>query len=246
MNLFDENFNLDDPPEPETYTEPPNVEVNPPAKIDWPSVLTTAKQKFNLLYKQKIESLRVTAKAFEIKSDADAGKLTAMAGEAAELTKQLEEKRKVTIKEPDSFVRSLNAFVKTFRDPLSDVVKICKQKIGTYQFEKELERRKKEKKAQDEAAKLQAKMDAEAKAAGVEAPELPPVVMPEKTAPIRTESGSANFSTEWVHELEDITKVPWEYLLVNDAKVKLSIKAGIRDIPGLIIKEVPKIGIRTR
>ena len=180
----------------------------------------------------------------------DPAALTKNAAEAKSLADRLDSERKEHIKEPDTFVRGLNAFVKSFRDVLtnpknkSGLVEIAKTKIGQYQYQKELERRKKEEAARKAQEKLQAEMNKEAKKAGVEAPELPPVVLPEKQEAIRTGSGSAHMQTEWVHELTDITKVPAEYLMVDDRKVKAAIKAGIRNISGLEIKEVPKVSLR--
>lgn len=201
-------------------------------------------------YKRRIEDLHKEVVAFEIKTDEDAAELTTKAGEAKKLADQLDTERKEKIKEPDSFVRSLNSFVKGFRDILTQpkaktgIVEIAKAKIGLYQYEKELERRKQEEAARKARADLQKKMDEEAAAAGVQAPELPPVVLPEAKEAIRTGSGSAHMQTEWKHHLIDIEKVPSKYLVVDDRKVKLAIKAGIRQIPGLEIKEVPKIQLR--
>lgn len=246
-NLFDDAFNLDPAPAPVHFQDQAITKV----KYDFEKALSEAKERFKA-YQKKIEDMAAKVKAFKVNSDADAAELTKLAAEAAELAKTLEENRKEKIKDPDTYVRKLNAFVKSFRDILTEpkaktgLVEIAKKKIGDYQFQKELQRRKAEKQAQDEAAKLQAKMDKEAAEAGVEAPQLPAMQMPQTTGPIRTESGSANFGTEWIYELEDITKVPADYLIVNDQKAKAAIKAGIREIPGLKIKEVPKVGIRTR
>lgn len=270
-NLFDENFNLDPTPAPVNYqdeaqphkTRPTTEtryihnpkgeveEVTIPARYDFETALANAKQNFQG-YKKRIEDMAFKVKSFKVNSDTSAAELTNLVGQAAELAKTLEEKRKQTIKEPDTYVRKLNAFVKTFREILTEpkrktgIVELAKKKIGDYQFQKELERRKAEKAGQEEQAKLQAKMDAEAKAAGVEAPQMPAFQMPKSTGPIRTEAGSANFGTEWTYEVEDLDKVPVDFLMVDDKKAMAAIKAGIREIPGLIIKEVPKVRIRTR
>ena len=201
-------------------------------------------------YKRQIEALKKEVQEFEIKTDADAAELTKKANEAKQLAGRLDDERKDQIKEPDSFVRSLNSFVKSFRDILTEpkkktgLVQIAEQKVSNFLFQKELERRKKEKEAQDAQKKLQAEMDAEAKEAGVTAPQLPPAVLPTKQEPIRTGAGSAHLQTEWVHELKNIAEVPHEYTMLDDKKVKAAIKAGIREIPGLEIKEVPKTQFR--
>ena len=196
-------------------------------------------------YKKQIEDMRQEVGTFKVDSDDAAIKLTDMASQAATLIKTLESTRKDYIKEPDRFVRSLNAFVKTYRDSLEDLVKMAKSKIANFQFEQELQRRKAEKKAQEQQAQLQAKIDAEAADAGVEAPQMPAMVLPKKQEPIRSSAGSASLQTVWDWELDDFSKIPSHYLMVDDKKVKAAIKAGIREIPGIVIKEVPRTVLRT-
>jgi hypothetical protein len=48
----------------------------------------------------------------------------------------------------------------------------------------------------------------------------------------------------WVWSLEDITKVPTHLLQVNDAAVRLSIKQGAREVPGLRIWNDTKAYVR--
>ena len=44
-------------------------------------------------------------------------------------------------------------------------------------------------------------------------------------------------SSSWEFEIEDINKVPREYLTLDEKKVKDDLKMGIRNIPGLKIYE---------
>lgn len=62
---------------------------------------------------------------------------------------------------------------------------------------------------------------------------------------IRTQMGSTTaLRDNWVYSVDDITKVPAAYLLVNDALVKAVIRTGTREIPGLTIRNEPKAAIR--
>lgn len=58
--------------------------------------------------------------------------------------------------------------------------------------------------------------------------------------------GSTTLQTEWVHEVVDLSKVPREYLALDEAKVKFAIKDGARgdSIQGLRIVERPKMATR--
>jgi hypothetical protein len=48
----------------------------------------------------------------------------------------------------------------------------------------------------------------------------------------------------WVWSLEDITKVPTHLLQVNDAAVRLAIRQGAREVPGLRIWNDTKAYVR--
>lgn len=43
----------------------------------------------------------------------------------------------------------------------------------------------------------------------------------------------------WTHEVIDMSLVPREYLMIDVAKINVAIRAGITEIPGLIIKNEP-------
>jgi hypothetical protein len=65
----------------------------------------------------------------------------------------------------------------------------------------------------------------------------------EVTDKFRTHEASAYESTEYSYEVEDISKVPQQYLAVDKLNFDLAMKAGIRKIPGLKItqKTVTKV-----
>lgn len=62
-------------------------------------------------------------------------------------------------------------------------------------------------------------------------------------------SGTGNraaVSTKWIHNVIDPAAVPREYLMVDDEKIKLAIKRGVRTIPGVEIIETANTAIRRR
>ena len=64
---------------------------------------------------------------------------------------------------------------------------------------------------------------------------------------VKTERGEVSTSSvvkKWQHEVEDETKVPVEYMSVDEKKLKQAVKDGIRDIPGVRIFEKSSITIR--
>ena len=63
---------------------------------------------------------------------------------------------------------------------------------------------------------------------------------------VRTENGLVYMSERWDYDVEDITKVPSEFLTttVNSKKVREAIADGEREIAGLTIQKIPSIGLR--
>jgi len=80
----------------------------------------------------------------------------------------------------------------------------------------------------EEKARLEAKQNE------IEAPIVAPVII-ESRDTIKTASGSAKTKLKWTFELEDIKKVPAEYILLDEKKIKHLIEAGFREIAGIRI-----------
>lgn len=61
---------------------------------------------------------------------------------------------------------------------------------------------------------------------------------------INISNDSASFRELWTFEVSDISKVPAEYLSINSKAVNDAIKAGVREIPGIIIKKEIKVAVK--
>lgn len=61
---------------------------------------------------------------------------------------------------------------------------------------------------------------------------------------VHSKGGSASLAENWTYTVVNIAEVPRAVLTVDDAKVRMMIKAGIRKIEGLLIKNDPKATIR--
>lgn len=61
---------------------------------------------------------------------------------------------------------------------------------------------------------------------------------------ITTEQASCYQRIDYIFEVDDITKVPKELLMVDVKKVKALIKAGVDGIPGLTISQKKRMEIR--
>ena len=209
-----------------------------------------AKKKF-AIFEDRIQKALLLVRQFEVKTEGDCRDLTEAVGQAAKLKNGIETKRKEIIKDADSFVRSVNAFVKGFRDKIDGMLREGKKKIGDFSYLLEMKRRKDQAEMEKEARRKQAEIDAEVKKHNEENPEatlepinLPTMVAPKKREPIRSKSGaSASTRTVMTFEVGDISKVPIDHLIVNMKKVKISYDAGVR-VSGIIYEEKPQVSVR--
>lgn len=86
----------------------------------------------------------------------------ALGGEASKIAKRIDAKRKEVTADASDFVKSVNGFCKDYTDRLGEVVTITKTKVGQYQHQVELERRRQEEAARKAAQELQDKLRREA------------------------------------------------------------------------------------
>lgn len=157
------------------------------------------------------------------------------AGELKKLVKAFEERRKEVIGPADTFVREVNKFCKIIKDRAQAALSVYNQKVSTYSAKLEAERREREAKQKSEAEALQRKLDEEAEKGGYEAPKVEIAPIKQETV-TRTEDGiSAHTRKVWAFEVEDFSKVPDGYKMIDERKINADIRAGILEIPGLRI-----------
>ena len=190
--------------------------------------------KHNLMqFRSAVNAMQAEATALEVRDAETEEKGAEMTAQTKKLKKAIEAKQEDIIGEASKFVRLVQAFTLPFRKDLEAIEAQVKRKLGDYGFLKEQARR-----IAEEAAR---------KAANVEPVQLPTPVIPKQSAPVRTESGTTSYVSQWTYEVEDVSKIPARYLLsdpTNKAAVNESIRAGVREIPGLKIFE--RMVTRTR
>lgn len=193
-------------------------------------------------YKEEIARIQTLADELVVDDEITAKKAVEIGSHAKKFVKELEATRKAIINEPYTFVQKVNASTKPFKEAGEAIERTCKTKHGAYLYKKDLERREQEKKAQDEAKKLQEKLDKEAADKGLEPVTIPTLVVNQE-GPVmtRTEDGaSGSIRKVWkLKEVADFSQVPDQYKEINEKAVNAAIKAGVREIPGLVIEEVP-------
>jgi len=61
---------------------------------------------------------------------------------------------------------------------------------------------------------------------------------------IKVDDGKFSTKKEWLFKLENVDKIPREFLCVDKIKIKKAIDQGVRNIPGIYIYETDKFSIR--
>jgi len=197
-------------------------------------------------YIDQVDKMVLDANTIVITNDEQLKFAVALGGEAKKITKIIDAKKKEVTAEASDFVKSVNGFCKIFTDKLDDVESSVKKKISDYQYRLEVERRKQEEEAKKAAADLQAKLNAEAKQAGVEAPIVHAPVIPVQKSVTRTETGTSSYQVKrWICTIEDADKVPRLYCEPSKKLLDEAVKHGVREIPGCKIEEKTETRFRT-
>lgn len=223
------NFNLSDVP-----TD--IFEPTPPPAFRDPYDMDPVRRNLDP-YMGKISAMHDQAQALTVTDDDTLTTAAEMAGQSKGLAKAIEDARKRFVADPNAYIKAVNGLAKSVTEKLAAIENGLKRKIGDYQTRKELERRKAEEGARRQAAELQKKLDAEAKAANVEPVKVEAPAVPRPQTMVRTSEGTAYQHKEWKFEVESDADVPREYLMVDHARIRQAVKDGIRNIPGVRIFE---------
>lgn len=155
------------------------------------------------------------------------------------LIKQAEAIRQKLVKPLNDHVRMINGEIAKTTGPLKEVDDSLSGELSAYRAKLEAARFAEE-------ARLRKLAEARAKKAEetgrpVPVPKELQVAVPPAEKKVETEAGSVTFVKKPDWELQDITKVPAEYLMLNSALITKVVNAGVRDIPGIRIwiKEIP-------
>lgn len=63
---------------------------------------------------------------------------------------------------------------------------------------------------------------------------------------MKVEDGSLTKKMKWIFEIEDESQIPKEFLSIDEKKIQMAIKGGIRNIPGVKIFENLEIEMRVK
>lgn len=153
----------------------------------------------------------------------------------------LEERKKFFIAPLKDHVKDIEVELKLVSEPLIKADTIIRAKVVEWRNRLAEQARKKEEELQRKAEKERQKQIDKAEAKG-EAPP-PPAPIPKVEVPKTTE-GITTVKT-WTYEVENIDKVPREYLALDSGAVMRAVREGIREIPGIRIYQKETVKVRT-
>ncbi len=134
-----------------------------------------------------------------------------------EARKNLETQRKFFVQPLNKHVKDINAFFKQYSGRVDKTEKSIKEAIKAYRAAVRLAEQENE----DDLA--------------------PSTIEPPK----KTKGGkTVGSSFRWIFEVEDASKVPADYMIPDEKKIKAAVDGGIRAIPGVRIYEDEVISVR--
>ncbi len=187
----------------------------------------------------KYSSLRV------ITSDADLAPATDDLSIIARLRKALEDKRKEYVSPVNEHIKVVNAYFKVLTDPLEVADKTTRNKILAYRAEQEKKRQEAEEinRQKEELAMREAAFNGTGEITVDTTPVPVPEVQPNH---VRTDTGTLGKVMVRKWEVEDLSKVPIDYLMIDATKVGKVVRAGIPSISGIRIWQEENLRVTTK
>lgn len=179
------------------------------------------------MYDVQVDKVVMMANQIKVSDSIGAERALEFAGEARKIKKRIEGTR-LKITEPyRDFVSEINATAKRYTERLDAVSTAIEAKLTTWK---------------QEEAKKAAEIDLSASLENGDAL----ILATTDTSKINVANCSAYDRDVWKYEVADIFQVPIDYLEVNQNSVKLAIKNGLRNIPGLRIYKETVTQLRSR
>ena len=179
----------------------------------------------------QIEKIKHDVIEYDVCSKWAAEELLTEAVKAKKLHKKFETLRKEILEPARKYQAKVNDIFKMFTEKLEEIEAIVKAKIESWEKKQEAERKKQE----EEAVLLAAAMNLD----------IVPYV--EKSdGKISSSDATSYKKKDWKFKVTDMKQVPLEFLMVDEEKVEIALRNGIREIPGLEVFTVEKTIIRAR
>ncbi len=164
------------------------------------------------------------AVALKIKVSSDENRANEVFKQIAFRIKTIEAIRTKITQPLNTSLKEINTLFKSLSSPLKEAKKILNDSIIEFHEKREEQARKREEKLRLEAEEAEEDGDEEL----VEKLE-------DKIELVAPRVGESSTVKRWTFEVEDIHKIPREYLLVDQVEINRAIRNGARDIKGIRI-----------
>lgn len=239
--LVGATFNGGDSTDVETIVlNAPKFEIEENKKLD----LKVARARFAWA-DAAFKKLKCLNDSLSVIDDKSAKKCTEITGMLRKLKKNIDTTQSEIIHDSKAHVDFVRGLTKPWRQGLDSMIRKNRTRLERLAEEMKVKKLEQEKIIQEETEQLNKRIESRAQAAGVEFSPIAtkPVVKKDAILRVETESGSVSIGTRDDYEVEDKSKVPLDYLIVDDKKVKDAQRAGIT-IPGIKYIKVNKARFR--
>lgn len=192
------------------------------------------------MIQQESSDVVTRAENFQIISEATAGTANNVLHWIAQKKKELEERRKFFVQPFNDHVKTINAEFKKVTEPLEKADGIIRGKVLGWRTKVDMEIQKKNEELRKKAEKERQKQEEKALAKG----EVPPPPIPIPVVEVPKSVDGVSTMKIWAYEIEDIAKVPIDFMMLDSGAVMRTIRQGVREIPGLRIFQKETIQVR--
>lgn len=177
-------------------------------------------------FRSSVEEVLLYTKKLEVTNKHEAKVSLNYIARARTLSEQINKTKLSMTKSHRDYVARINNLAKEFLEPLEKVENMILDKIDTWKIEFD------ETISDLEGETFDNQLD---------------IMMSfETTDKLKSDEATAYECSEYSYVIEEIMKVPYEYLTVDKNKFDLAVKSGIRNIPGLNIIEKRVTKVRRR
>jgi hypothetical protein len=149
--------------------------------------------------------------------------------------KRIEELRLFFTKPLNDHIKEINASFKSASNPLEQIEKDVKSKVGDFRRAEAARIEKEQEKLRKKAAEM--KTEKKQDEYNNKAEEM------KQETKVESESGSLRVRKVWKFELINADEIPREYLMVNETAIRRAIADGVRQINGVRIYEDESVGV---
>lgn len=196
---------------------------------------------------QQVTNVEAAVRELVVADDLGMKQATDLLGWIAGAKKSLEEKRKMFTGPLNDHVKRINEFFKQRSAPLDNADSMLRGKVLAYRQEQSRIRREEEERLRKLAEKAQKQAEKLAVKEGVTAPPPPPIpyIQPQAKT-VEGGFGAVSAKLVWEFQIIDETKVPREFLMVNEKAIRAAVKAGTRNITGVKIFQTETLAVSAR